>query len=897
MKRITKFLLIPAGFTGAVCLAAGWLIFTDGGQETLVRTALPHVPGLQVEAADGGLRDLTLRGLRWEMPGASVSAERIHLGFDWRALFNQHLRFTDLTLEGVRVSVNTAELPASDEPEAPSEPLRDLRAPLPLTVENISFSRIEAMTDGISTSLESFASSFTWRNRLVSVGSTRLRQLSVALPPAPEPTAGEAARPAEPLGRTLEALFEKPLLPELPDVIVPVDADIAGFEAEELRVESASPVVVSRARLSALLKHGKLTLREFAADLPSVSASLSGTAELSGRRELDLTGRAELREDPVRGETVEMSLKGPLSGRLAFYAGLKGPVGADIRLEAEPASALLPLRLHVTAADLGWPPVPAEGEEPVRLQALSLTLDGTVRDYLLGMQTALRMPGAVPAGIRLDGRGSLTAFHLNEGKVRAADGEALLKADFSWADDITAEGGVTLSGLALKHFAPAFNAVLSGSTAFSARLNEGNWSAGLSGLNLTGTLENYALEAEGSLAARSPMLFSTPGLSFRLGGNRVDAKGSFDGRALAADLRINAPDLPALLPGLAGRLEGRLTASGTAESPVIDADLKGAGLGWEGMTLETLSLTGRAAADPKGLAQGDLTLKLAGGELPGFKLRSLTAHLSGTETAHRLRLDAEGEPASAGLTLEGGFSRKTQTWSGRLSEAAAETPVGHVAQDGPASLLLNAADLSGSLSEHCWRHQDAEVCLEKPLTARDGGQTGSAALTLRRFDLAFLKPWLPAGTAVSGSFTGRADAAWRLAESALPELTLRLDGHDVAVRQTFGESSLPLKFSELGLSAGMKGSRLSGELSAALKDNGSLSAVLAVTDPQKSKSLDARLRISDIDLSALNTLITSGEKAEGILSADLTAGGSITDPSLSGRLSLENIRVSEGMVP
>ncbi|MBP3438359.1 MAG: translocation/assembly module TamB [Sutterella sp.] len=897
MKRITKFLLIPAGVTSAVCLAAGWLIFTDSGQETLIRTALPHVPGLQVEAADGGLRDLTLKGLRWEMPGAAVSAERIHLGFDWRALFNQHLRFTDLTLEGVSIAVNTAELPTSGEPEAPSEPLRDLRAPLPLTVENISLSRIDAQMDGIRTSLVSFASSLAWRNRLVSVGGTRLRGLTVALPPAPEPTAEEASRPAEPLGRTLEALFQKPLLPELPDIIVPVDADIAGFEAEDLRLEGASPAAVSRASLSALLKNGSLTLRELTADLPEVSASLSGTAELSGSRELDLKGRAELREAPLSGESADFSLRGPLSGRLAFYAGLKGPVAADIRLEAEPSSPNLPLRLHVTADELAWPPAPAESEEPVRLQALSLTLDGTARNYLLGLQTGLQVSGAASAGIRLDGRGSLTAFHLNEGRVRAAGGEARLKADFGWADDITAAGSVTLSSLALKHFVPALDAVLSGGTDFSARLSEGNWSADLKALTLRGTLGSYALEAEGSLAARSPMLFSAPGLSVRLGGNRIDAKGSFDGKALAADLLIDAPDLPALLPGLAGRLEGRLTASGTAEAPAIDADLKGSGLGWDGMTLETLSLAGRAAADPKGLTEGDLTLKLSGGELPGFRLRTLTAHLAGTETAHRLRLDADGDPASAGLTLEGGFSREKMTWDGRLAEGSADTPAGHLAQDGPASLVVNAGTLSGSLSEHCWRHQSAEVCLEKPLTARDGGQTGSAALALRRFDLAFLKPWLPKGTAVSGRFEGRADAVWRLAESSLPVLALRLDGHDVAVRQTVGEASLPLEFTELGLSAGMKGSRLSADLTAALRDNGSLSAALAVTDPQGAKSLDARLRISDIDLSALNALITSGEKAEGILSADLTAGGSLADPSLSGRLSLESVRVSEGMVP
>lgn len=898
MKRITKYLLIPGGAAGVLCLAAGWLLFTDGGQETLVRTALPYVPGLQVESADGGLRDLTLRGLRFEMPGAAVSAERIHLGFDWRALFNQHLRLTDLSLEGVSVTVRSADLPAADEPDTPAEPLRDLRAPLPVTVENLSLSGITAETDGIRTSLVRFTSSLTWRNRLIAVGSTRLETLSVSLPHEPEaPAASASAQPPEPLGRTLEALFAKPLLPELPEIIVPVDADVSEFEASDVRIDGAASVAVGRARLSALLKDGLLTVRGFEADLPEVSAALSGTAELNGSRMLDLRGRAEMRTDPLKGESADFSLKGPLSGRLAFYAGLGGPVAAEIRLEAEPSSRDLPLRLHVTAADVGWPPVPAEGEEPVRLQSLSLTLDGTVRDYLLGLQTGLRVPGAVPAGIRLDGRGSLTGFKLGDAAVSAADGTARLRADLGWADDVTASGSLALSGLAVKHFVPSLNAVLSGSTDFSARLREGNWAADLKGLSLKGTLDAYELEAEGSLDARSPTHFSTPGLFFRLGGNRIEAKGSFDGRTLAADLLVSAPDPAALLPGLAGRIEGRLTASGTAEAPVIDADLKGAGLGWDGMTLASLSLTGRAAADPKGEAEGDLTLRLAGGELPGYALRSLTARLSGTEKSHRLRIDAEGDPASAGLTLEGGFSRKTETWTGRLADAAADTPLGRIVQDRPASLVLDAGRLSGSLAEHCWRHENAEICLDRPLTARDGGRTGSASLALGRFDLAFLKSLLPKETAVSGTLTGHAEAAWKPSDSALPALRLTIDGRDVAVKQTVGEASLPLAFSELALLAGAEGNRLSADWKAAIAGNGSLSGSLTVTDPEKNRSLEGRLRISDIDLSAINALITSGEKAEGMLSADLTAGGTMTDPSLTGRLTLEGIRVSDGMVP
>lgn len=933
MKRRTKYLLIPAGVTGAVFLAAGWLLFTDGGQETLVRRALPLVPGLTVESADGGLRDLTLRGLTYEMPGLTVSAERIHLGFAWRALFNQHLKFTDLTLEGVKTVLNTAELPASDasaESAQPSEPITDLRAPLPLTVERLALSRIHTVTDGIETRLDDFSLSLTWRNRVVTVGETELKGLTVTLPAEPEAAPEDAveAKPAFPapsLGETLTALFEKPLLTELPAIALPVDLDLKRFEATGVRVNDAlgtPTVTVNRAVLSARLDKKALTLHECSADLPEAAANLTGTIGLTSGYELALKGRAESRLEPAHGEAIDFTLKGPLSGRLSLFSHLTGPVTAEVRLEAEPAQPWLPLRLYAATKEVTWPLDAGDApkdEEPLAVRDFTLTLDGTVRDYLLGAQTRILVPG-VPrsgtdtAGIRLEGKGTLTTLNLTDLRIKAADGAATLKASLGWADAITAQGDLTLTGFALKHFVPTVDAVLSGKTAFAASMKGSAWAADLETLTLTGTVDQQTLTAEGSLKAAlsqtGALDVNTPGLDLRLGANHVHAKGRFDGRAVAADLRIDAPDLQVLMPGLSGRVTGSLVASGTVEKPVLDADLTAGDLGFEGMTLKTLTLKGRAAADPTGLAAGDMTLTAAGAELPGFRLDTLTLGLTGTETVHRLRLDAAGElpgdpksrqktaeRLSAGLTLEGGFNRQTQTWTGALTDTAIETPLGRVAQDDAAKLVLNVGKRSATLSEHCWRHHDAEVCLEKPLSVSDSGQNGTAALALRRFDLGFLKPWLPRETAITGTLTGSADASWHLAESALPQVKVTLEGHNVAVKQTVGEQSLPLSFDALTLSADVEDNLVSAEWLLSIAGNGSLNGRLAVTDPTGKKAMSGDFGIRGIDLSMVNCLIPSGEKAEGTMNADLQAGGTLDNPELFGNLSVESVRVRDGAVP
>ena len=81
--------------------------------------------------------------------------------------------------------------------------------------------------------------------------------------------------------------------------------------------------------------------------------------------------------------------------------------------------------------------------------------------------------------------------------------------------------------------------------------------------------------------------------------------------------------------------------------------------------------------------------------------------------------------------------------------------------------------------------------------------SGHGRLVLNRFDLALLKPVMPATTQASGIFSGNADVTWDVSKPGLPDATLQLSGKGVKVAQTFSNGALPLAFDTLNMNASL----------------------------------------------------------------------------------------------
>lgn len=154
----------------------------------------------------------------------------------------------------------------------------------------------------------------------------------------------------------------------------------------------------------------------------------------------------------------------------------------------------------------------------------------------------------------------------------------------------------------------------------------------------------------------------------------------------------------------------------------------------------------------------------------------------------------------------------------------------------------------------------------------NAGAEGRAVVNLNRFDLAMLKPFMPETTQASGIFTGKADVAWDTTKEGLPQGSITLSGRNVQVTQTVNDAALPVAFQTLNLTAELRNNRAELGWTIRLTNNGQFDGQVQVTDPQGRRNLGGNVNIRNFNLAMINPIFTRGEKAAGMVSANLRLG-------------------------
>ena len=87
--KLWKKVLIGIGIFLVLLLGSiAFLVGTTPGLHLLLKGADSWVTGLSINQEEGGWRDLTLSGVKYEMPGVSVDAGRFHLALNLNCLMH-----------------------------------------------------------------------------------------------------------------------------------------------------------------------------------------------------------------------------------------------------------------------------------------------------------------------------------------------------------------------------------------------------------------------------------------------------------------------------------------------------------------------------------------------------------------------------------------------------------------------------------------------------------------------------------------------------------------------------------------------------------------------------------------------------------------------------------------
>lgn len=873
-----------------------FLLGTTTGLHLVLNGAARWVPSLDIQQVDGGWRNLTVKGVKYEMPGITVNAGEFHLALKLSCLKESAFCVNDLSLKDVNVVVDSKKMAPAANPLVEEESSNgEIATPYPLTLSRLALHNIHLKIDDTAISLADLSSGMHWQERKLTLTPTHIQGLLIALPKAAKVADKQVVQPKmqdpqpdeKPLGETLKAMFAKPLLPDLPEFTMPLDVEVQHILGEQLRITGDSDIAVNRLLLKAKTENSLLQLQTLDVDSPQGQLNAQGQATLSGSWPVSFNLYSALNIDPIKGEKIKLTLDGGLRDALKLALNLSGPVRAQLDADTQLAEIGLPLNMTLQSPQLRWP---LDGAAQYQADNLNFTFKGKATDYVMSLKAALQGQCIPPTTLTLDGKGNVEQFALDKLRLAALQGNADLTALVDWSKAISWHSELLLNSINTAKQHPDWPVKLEGKITTRGSLYGGSWQMRVPELKLRGNVRNNAVSADGSLYGNSYNQWNIPGIKLVLGRNNVDVKVSL-GDKLNLDVNIDAQHLDNALPGLGGVAKGTLHARGDLKTPQLLVDLTATGLGWQAMSIGRIKLDGNVSSGEQ--VQGKLALRVEQLKQDTLAVDLLTLDANGTEKQHQLKLNLKGEPVSGQLALNGSFDRATQRWQGNLNNTRFDTLVGEWRLTRAIALnYLNSAQ-TVKIGPHCWQNPNAELCMPQTVVA---GPSGKARVVLNRFDLAMIKPFMPQTTQLSGVFSGDADVSWR-ADGALPTGRVSLKGNGVKVEQDVQGNTLPIAFNKLNLNAALKNGRAQLDWLLRIAGNNQLDGNVQIADPQGKRTLSGNINIANLSLAMLNPALMQGEKIAGVLSSNLRLGGNLQKPKVFGQLGLRNVDVDGSFMP
>ncbi|QMB07808.1 autotransporter assembly complex protein TamB [Citrobacter freundii] len=877
--------------------SVAFLVGTTSGLHLVFKAANRWVPGLEIGQVTGGWRDLSLKNIRYDQPGVAVNAGEVHLAVGLNCLWDSSLCVNDLSLKDINVAIDSKKMPPSAPVEEEDSGPLNLSTPYPITLSRVALNNINIKIDDTTVSVLDFTSGLNWQEKTLTLKPTSLQGLLIALPKVADVAQEEVVEPKiqnpqpdeKPLGETLKDLFSKPVLPEMTDVHLPLNLNIEEFRGEQLRVTGDTDLTVHSMLLKVSSIDGNMKLDALDIDSSQGAVKASGTAQLTDKWPVDITLNSTLNIEPLKGERVKLKVGGALRDQLEVGVNLSGPVDMDLRAQTRLAEAGLPLNLEVVSKQVYWP---FTGDKQFQADDIKLKLTGKMTDYTLSMHAAVKGQDIPPATITLDAKGNEQQINLDKLSVAALEGKTELKALVDWQQAISWRGELTLDGINTAKEVPDWPSKLNGVIKTRGSLYGGSWQMEVPELKLSGNVKQNKVNVNGSLKGNSYLQWTIPGLHLELGRNSAEVKGELGVKDLNLDATIDAPSLDNALPGLGGTAKGQVKVRGTVEAPELLADITARGLRWQELSVAQVRVEGDVKSSEQ--IAGNLNVRVERIVQPDVNINLVTLNAKGSEKQHELQLRIQGEPVSGQLDLAGSFDRKEQRWKGELSNTRFQTPVGPWSLNRAIALDYRNQEQKISIGPHCWNNPNAELCVPQTI---DAGAEGRAVVNLNRFDLAMLKPFMPDATQASGVFTGKADVSWDSTKEGLPQGQVTLNGRNVKVTQSVNDAPLPVAFDTLNLTADLHNNRAELGWLIRLTNNGQFDGQVQISDPQGRRNLGGNVNIRNFNLAMVNPIFSRGEKAAGMLNANLRLGGDLQSPQLLGQLQLSGLDVDGNFMP
>ncbi|CZF84087.1 Translocation and assembly module TamB [Grimontia celer] len=877
MRWIKRFVIAIVLLLVLVVAGVFAVLLTPAGVKLAVWGAQKALPELTIEKSSGALLNgFALEGVAFSMEGFSLSGKSLSLDINSRCLSGPALCVESLTGDGIEVVVGETE-PSPESP--PSEPLTEIKTPVPLFLNGIALSDISLDILGTKVHWDSLTTSAQMQGNTVTLKPTEWKGIQVKLAQSEE-------KPAETEPTTAGTT---PI--ELPTVNIPLNVVIEGFALKDAELQLPQKQVIHEFFVKGKAGGSDIALEEVRLDAEQGKVSLNGDIKLQENYPLNLAAKANVRMEPLQGHSLTLDANGDLRD-LALKANLNGVLQAVLSGKLDALDPDLPFNVLLTSKNLQWP---IDSKAEYTLASTAINASGSLKKYSASVKTQASGEAIPDIDLSTKLTGDLGNVMLGDISLKTLGGSIDGWASVDWSKQVKWQTRLAFSDIQPGLQWPEAEGKLSGEVQNSGELTEqGGWLVRLPELDIEGIIRDQALDLSGQLNAsdvkgKGDLLVETNGLSLRHGPNQIDVSGKVD-KALALKLNLNLPTLSASIPQAGGSIKGNIGLSGTLEKPEAALQINANALRWEELvTVQDVSI--RGSVTPLPFIGGGLIVEVNGVKAEGVEVKSLALRASGDEKDQTVSLKVDGKPVGANLSVRGSLDRE-KGWKGALYSSSVKTPVGpwKLMNDVP----LNVDFKSGAvdIGAFCWMQNQSKICLDKPAKVADSGE---AQLSIVDFNLDIVQSFLPVTTTIEGQVNANANVAWK--PNALPDLKASVNLSKGQVTEQL-DAPLTIGWDAVNLDATLANNTLNADLLLALTDNGkvSLNAVMGNLESQK-RTLKSTFGIDSIDLDILAPALGEDTTLAGMLNGNVVLNGDLDAPTANGSIELSGLKLQSLAAP
>lgn len=888
---------------GIIAGTATWLLGTASGGRWL----FGQVPGLTVSGFEGRLGgQWQAQRLEWRSEGTRAILDDLSMQWSSACLLEREVCLQELRIAAAEIQT-TPEDPAGPEGESQSEPisLPEIDLPVTITVDQLSLGRL-TLNDTLLLQDLDLAATLTG-------SELAIESLSLAREDLQLQAAGELVMSGDwPVDIRADYRMQLMETEELEARLtaqgriarnVHLDAEVDGYVEGSLSGMVQPLVPGLPAELTA--KPTRLPIPDAVPPtLRPENLELAAVGNLDEGWSVEASAQLPAEEGPIPLEiTGHVTTSDARIDQLALIADEERSLRVEGSLDWSEEFAA---QANLSWRDFPWERLlPETGPLPVSLQ----TLDAQVSyagDTYNGQVDAEFSGPAGPSRLSTPFRGDLEQITLPELTLQAGPGGIVGSVAVGFADTLEWYADLTVQDLNPGYWVEALPGELSGSVQSEGQLTDAGPELNAN-IALDGRLREQ--EAQVSIDAQaSGNQWQADPLLVRLGENRITGRAS-QADELSAYLELNMPRLSQLWPGLAGTLTGTVQASGWPEALEARADLAGSGLGYNDMSLEALNLDASIEGDAI-----DLEATIEGIEGAEQRIEEVRLDGSGTLAQHQLRIRGEEARGSIDLTFNGGSETLSlppadapstaegtdpaALWRGTLSEGAIRFAEQNWQLQSPAPLVYQEDGVAG-LGAHCWAWEDASLCAEDQRLWPEP----RIRLALENLPTDIISPFLPPD--VRWQSTISSQVAVDMDDNG-PRGQITLDAgpgefsvlEAPEIEEDDAEANwIDYSYDTLALEADLTPARVNVDLRLAGPALGEFEAQATVDDPNGDpRPMSGSFTLESLDLGMLRPF-AQVEELSGTLSGKGEIGGTLTDPTVAGRIDLDNGELADERLP